>query len=119
MPFSLSASRRATASALPPCGAGTTMRSAVPAGCASERPAVVSASGERRNARRFMPRCYTGRMTAQEVLPWLLLVQGAMGGFDTLLHHGLIEHLPRRPAARREIGLHSIRESIWAALLAG
>jgi uncharacterized protein len=66
-----------------------------------------------------MARCYTGSMTAQELLPWLLLAQGVMGGFDTLFNHELVEHLPRRPEARPEIGLHSMREAIWALLLAG
>jgi hypothetical protein len=53
------------------------------------------------------------------LLPVLLLVQGVMGGIDTLLNHELIARLPQRPEARTEIGLHVIREAIWACLFAG
>jgi hypothetical protein len=42
-----------------------------------------------------------------------------MGGVDTLLNHELIEKLPHRPEARGEIGLHSIREAIYATLFGG
>jgi hypothetical protein len=49
----------------------------------------------------------------------LLAVQGALGGIDTLLNHELIEKLPRRPEARGEIGLHTIREAIYAILFGG
>ena len=58
-------------------------------------------------------------MTAETVLVYLLAAQGLMGGFDTLFNHELIERLPRRAEARREIGLHSIREALYAALFAG
>jgi hypothetical protein len=58
-------------------------------------------------------------MTAETVLACLLAAQGVMGGIDTLLNHELIEGLPRRPEARREIGLHSIREAIYAVLFGG
>jgi hypothetical protein len=54
---------------------------------------------------------------------WLLLVllavQGVLGGLDTLVNHELIEHLPRRPQAKTEVGLHSIREAIYATLFGG
>jgi len=49
----------------------------------------------------------------------LLVAQGVMGGIDTLLNHELIARLPQRPDARTEIGLHVLREAIWAALFAG
>src|SRR5437762_3615502 len=58
-------------------------------------------------------------MALEALLPYLLLAQGAMGGFDTLVNHELIERLAHRPEARREIGLHSIREAIYAVLLGG
>ena len=58
-------------------------------------------------------------MQAESVLALLLAAQGVVGGVDTLLNHELIEHLPRRPSARREIGLHSLRESIYGTLFAG
>jgi uncharacterized protein len=60
-----------------------------------------------------------GFMAPEAVLPVLLAVQGILGGIDTLLNHELIEGLPRRTQARREIGLHSIREAIYAVLLGG
>lgn len=53
------------------------------------------------------------------LLPTLLTIQGVMGGIDTLLNHELIERLPHRLEARREVGLHSIREAIYAALFGG
>jgi hypothetical protein len=53
------------------------------------------------------------------LLPWLLAAQGLLGALDTLLNHELLERLPRRVEARSEIGLHSIREAIYAALFAG
>ena len=53
------------------------------------------------------------------LLPALLVAQGVMGGIDTLLNHELIAKLPRRPEARTEIGLHVVREAIWAGLFAG
>jgi hypothetical protein len=53
------------------------------------------------------------------LLPWLLLAQGVMGGVDTLLNHELIERLPKRQEARPEVGLHVLREAIWATLFAG
>lgn len=58
-------------------------------------------------------------MAAETILPYLLTAQGVMGGVDTLLNHELIERLPKRLEARREVGLHSIRETIYAILFAG
>jgi hypothetical protein len=58
-------------------------------------------------------------MAAETILPYLLVAQGAMGAVDTLLNHELIERLPHRRQAHREIGLHSIRETIYAVLFAG
>ena len=58
-------------------------------------------------------------MTLESLLPALLVAQGALGGIDTLLNHEIIERLPYRPKARGEIGLHSMRETIYAALFAG
>jgi hypothetical protein len=52
-------------------------------------------------------------------LPLLLVAQGVMGGIDTLVNHELIAKLPRRTEARAEIGLHVLREAIWASLFAG
>lgn len=58
-------------------------------------------------------------MSFEALLPLLLIAQGVMGGIDTLLNHELIERLPYRTSARREIGLHSIRETIYGSLFAG
>ena len=58
-------------------------------------------------------------MIAESWLPLVLLAQGVLGGVDTLVNHELLERLPTRPEARREIGLHSVREAVWAILLAG
>jgi hypothetical protein len=58
-------------------------------------------------------------VTHEAILPLLLVAQGVMGGVDTLLNHELIEKLPRRREARGEIGLHSIREAIYACLFGG
>jgi hypothetical protein len=57
--------------------------------------------------------------TLESLLPMMLLAQGVMGGVDTLLNHEIIERLPYRPKARREIGLHAIREAIYATLFGG
>ena len=58
-------------------------------------------------------------MVYATILPYLLVAHGVLGGIDTLLNHELIERLPRRAEARREIGLHSIREAIYAVLFVG
>ena len=58
-------------------------------------------------------------MTLETLVVSLLVVQGVLGGIDTIVNHELIEKLPYRPEARGEIGLHSIREAIYAALFGG
>jgi hypothetical protein len=58
-------------------------------------------------------------LTPETLIPYLLLAQGVMGGVDTLLNHELIERLPYRVQARREVGLHSIREAIYGTLFCG
>jgi hypothetical protein len=55
----------------------------------------------------------------EALLPMILVVQGVMGGIDTLLNHELIAKLPRRVEARTEIGLHVLREAVWATLFLG
>lgn len=42
-----------------------------------------------------------------------------MGGVDTLINHELLARLPKNPNARAEIGLHAIREAIYATLFGG
>jgi hypothetical protein len=46
----------------------------------------------------------------------LLLVQGALGAFDTLYYHEYREQLPRHRAARVELRLHAARDFAYAAL---
>jgi uncharacterized protein (TIGR01777 family) len=46
----------------------------------------------------------------------LILVQIAMGGFDTVYHHELTQRLAWRPAQRRELALHAVRNLLYAAL---
>ena len=58
-------------------------------------------------------------MNLHDLLPWVLVAQGAMGGFDTIVNHEIIERLPHRESARREIGWHSVREATYATLFAG
>jgi hypothetical protein len=58
-------------------------------------------------------------MSAQSLLPYLLVLQAAMGGIDTLLNHELIARLPYQASARREIGLHSVREATYGTLFVG
>ena len=56
---------------------------------------------------------------AESLVPLVLAVQGALGAVDTLLNHELVERLRSRPEARREVGLHALREAIYAVLFAG
>jgi hypothetical protein len=53
------------------------------------------------------------------VLLSLLLLQGVLGGVDTLLNHEVIARLPHRPESRGEVGLHAIREANYALLFGG
>jgi hypothetical protein len=47
---------------------------------------------------------------------WLLIVQGALGAFDTLWYHEWKVALHSRPGARRELALHALRNFCYAAL---
>lgn len=58
-------------------------------------------------------------MSLAGILPHVLVAQALLGGFDTLVNHELIERLPHRPSARREIGLHGVREATYGALFLG
>lgn len=49
----------------------------------------------------------------------LLLIQGALGAIDTLVHHELAAALPSRPGARFELALHGAREAIYGAVFLG
>ncbi len=48
---------------------------------------------------------------------WTLVVlQIAMGGFDTLYHHELTEHLAWRPSQTTELRLHGVRNLVYAVI---
>jgi hypothetical protein len=49
----------------------------------------------------------------------LLILQGFMGGFDTLYHHELTVNLPRQISARRELGIHAIRSILYGLVFMG
>lgn len=53
-----------------------------------------------------------------DLLATLLVAQGVVGGLDTLINHEAIARLPQRPEARREIGLHALREANYGAMFA-
>jgi hypothetical protein len=55
---------------------------------------------------------------AEQLLITLLVLQGIVGGADTLINHELLERLPARVEARAEIGLHALREAIYGVLFA-
>jgi len=46
----------------------------------------------------------------------LLLIQGALGAFDTLWYHELRQRLPARPGARLELRLHASRDFAYAGV---
>lgn len=49
----------------------------------------------------------------------LLTVQAVLGAFDNLWHHELQARLPQRTSARRELGLHTLREAIYGVIFIG
>ncbi|MGS0894807.1 TIGR01777 family oxidoreductase [Burkholderia stagnalis] len=48
----------------------------------------------------------------------LLIVQGAMGAFDTLYHHELTQNLPHSPRARLELAIHAVRSVLYGLVFA-
>ncbi|AIO36391.1 3-beta hydroxysteroid dehydrogenase/isomerase family protein [Burkholderia cenocepacia] len=60
-------------------------------------------------------------MNTLPVFDWaidLLIVQGAMGAFDTLYHHELTQDLPHRPHARLELAIHAVRSVLYGLVFA-
>lgn len=47
---------------------------------------------------------------------YLLLAQGALGGFDTLYYHEYKLRLPAQPHAANELRLHAFRDFVYAVL---
>jgi len=58
-------------------------------------------------------------MEPMTIVLCLLLVQAALGALDTFVSHEWREHLPRQPWAARELALHALRSTLFAALFAG
>jgi len=54
-----------------------------------------------------------------ELVLTLFLVQAVIGAVDNLWHHEITEDLTNRPAARRELALHTIREFLYAFIFLG
>ncbi|WP_186094284.1 epimerase [Burkholderia gladioli] len=60
-------------------------------------------------------------MNTVPALDWavaLLIVQGLMGGFDTLYHHEFTEDLAHRPKARLELAIHAVRALLYGLAFA-
>lgn len=56
-----------------------------------------------------------------EIMDWvlgLLIVQGVLGAIDTVYHHELTIALPRRPSAKQELAIHSIRALLYGVVFA-
>ncbi|MFO0826014.1 MAG: hypothetical protein U0792_23325 [Gemmataceae bacterium] len=51
-----------------------------------------------------------------EIALTLLLIQGALGAFDTLWYHEWRQRLPSRPTAKRELQLHASRDFAYAVV---
>lgn len=49
----------------------------------------------------------------------VLVIHGALGGFDTLYCHEWKARLPKQPWAARELGLHSVRSFLYAVIFIG
>jgi hypothetical protein len=49
----------------------------------------------------------------------VLLLHGALGGFDTFFNHEWDARLARRPSATLELRLHALRSALYAAIFAG
>lgn len=58
-------------------------------------------------------------MDTLSIVLHLLVMQGAMGAFDTLYHHEWRAALPRRTGAILELRIHAIRAVLYAMLFAG
>jgi hypothetical protein len=57
--------------------------------------------------------------SALDIALILLVVQGAIGAFDVLYNHEWQARLPSQRTATLELGIHSIRAVLYAALFAG
>jgi hypothetical protein len=84
---------------------------------------IKAATGGSRD--NLLPACQNAGGTKETSLPApenlliaLLVLQGFVGGIDTLLNHELLERLPARPEACSEIGLHALREALYGMLFA-
>jgi hypothetical protein len=55
-------------------------------------------------------------MSSNNLLPVLLIVHGVIGAIDTLVNHELIAQLPHHVEAKREVGIHVLREAAYGFL---
>ena len=53
-----------------------------------------------------------------DMLWMIVFIQVAMGGFDTLYHHELTQHLAWRPSQQGELKLHGVRNLAYAVMFA-
>lgn len=56
-----------------------------------------------------------------DIMNWiliLLIAQGVLGAIDTVYHHELTVALPRRPGAKKELAIHSIRALLYGVVFA-
>lgn len=56
-----------------------------------------------------------------EIMDWvlgLLIAQGVLGAIDTIYHHELTIALPRRPGAKQELAIHSVRALLYGVVFA-
>ncbi|MGZ9057886.1 MAG: hypothetical protein ACXW13_01785 [Burkholderiaceae bacterium] len=58
-------------------------------------------------------------MSSLDAALLVLVVHGALGGFDTLYCHEWQARLPKQPWAARELGLHSTRSFLYAVIFIG
>src|SRR5436190_6679435 len=65
---------------------------------------------------RASDRLLRGDHLAMDVALGLLLVQGALGAFDTLWYHEWRQRLPARPTGRTELRLHAARDFAYAVV---
>ncbi len=49
----------------------------------------------------------------------VLTLQVILGAFDNLWHHEITEKLPKKPEARHELTMHTVRELIYGVIFAG
>ncbi len=54
-----------------------------------------------------------------EVILYILIFQGVLGGFDVMWNHEFKEKLPNKPSAALEQKIHGVRELLYAVIFLG